>query len=147
MGKAGDGDGMPFQDGTADAAPCDVIEEVVDRLAKERFTKDHGDAIIRLDKRERGFIDRMIRSSRWRRLLIDLSATNRDSKLFMVCLQSISNLGHHRDIANRINPSKFFGIFNSMLQLELTIVGKAAIDRYTAEVVNRLTFLWVRWGP
>jgi hypothetical protein len=135
-GDDGDDDG-PIRDGAADAAR-DVVEEVVDRLAKERFTKDHGDAIIRLDKRERAFIDRMIRSDRWRRLLIDLSATNKDSKLFMVCLQSISNLGHHRDIANRINPSEFFGVFDSMLQSELTIVGKAAVDGYATEVVDAI---------
>ena len=89
MGKAGDGNGMPFQDGTADAAPCDVIEEVVDRLAKERFTKDHRNAIIRLDRRERAFIDRMIRSGRWRRLLIDLTVGNEQGQQALHGLPSV----------------------------------------------------------
>lgn len=133
-----DGDDAPFlREDAADAAR-DVVEGVIDRLAKERFTKDHGDAIIRLDKREAAFIDGMIKSDRWRRLLIDLSATNRDSKLFMFCLQSISNLGHHRDIANRINPSEFFGVFDSMLQSELAIAGRAAVDGYAEDVVDTI---------
>lgn len=125
-----------FQEG-ADSAR-DVAEEVVNRLAKERFTKDGGDAIMKLSKKEATFIDNMIKSDRWRKLLIDLSATNKDSKLFMYCLQSISNLGHHRDIANRINQSDYFGVFNSMLQSELTIAAKIAVDGYTKEVVDSI---------
>jgi hypothetical protein len=94
MGKAGDGDGVSFRDSATNAAR-NIVEDVVNRLAKERFTMDHRDTIIHLDKRERAFIDRMIRSGWWCRLLINLLGTNRDSKLFMVCLQSISNLRHH----------------------------------------------------
>ena len=114
----------------------DVVEEVVNRLAKERFTKDGGDAIVKLSKKDAAFIDKMIKSERWRKLLIDLSATtaNKDSKLFMYCLQSISNLGHHREIANRINQSDYFGVFNSMLQSELSIAARIAVDGYTNEV-------------
>jgi len=115
-----------------------VAEEVVNRLAKERFTKDGGDAIVKLSKKEAAFIDKMIRSERWRKLLIDLSATNKDSKLFMYCLQSISNLGHHRAIASRINQSDYFGVFNSMLQSELSIAAKIAVDGYTKEVFDSI---------
>ncbi len=50
------------------------------------------------------------------------------------CLQSISKLGHHRAIANRINQSDYFGVFNSMLASELTIAGKVAVDGYSEEV-------------
>ena len=104
--------------------------DVITKLAKEHFTKEYGDTIISLNKKDVSFIDTMIHSSRWRQLLIDLSATNMDSKLFMFCLQSISNLGYHRDIANRINPSEFFGVFDSMLQSELIIAGTMAVDGY-----------------
>jgi hypothetical protein len=126
-----------LRDGASDAARV-VVEGVIDKLAKERFTKDHGDAILSLDKNKAAFIDRMIRSDRWRRLLIDLSATNKESMLFMICLRKISNLGHHRDIANRINPSEFFGVFDSMLQSELSIVGCAAVDGYAEDVVDAM---------
>ncbi|KAL7466366.1 hypothetical protein ACHAXS_006667 [Conticribra weissflogii] len=117
----------------ADAAR-DVVEEVMNRLVKERFTKDGGDAIMNLSKKQAAFVDEMIHSERWRKLLIDLSAKNKDSKLFMYCLQSISKLGHHRAIANRINQSDYFGVFNSMLASELTIAGKVAVDGYSEEV-------------
>ena len=70
----------------------------------------------------------MIGSPRWRKLLIDLSAANKDSMFFMYCLTTISNLGHHREIANRINQSDYFGVFHSMLQSELAIAGTAAVD-------------------
>merc|ERR1712194_362063 len=91
-------------------AARDVVEEVFNRFAKERFTKEHGDAIVNLPKKEAAFIEKMIKSQRWRKLLIDMSAmaTNKDRRLFMYCLQSISNLGHHRDIVNRINQSDYF---------------------------------------
>ena len=44
-----------------------------------------------------------------------------------VCLQRISKRGHNRDIAQRINPSDYFGVFNSMLASELSILGKIAV--------------------
>ena len=53
----------------ADAAR-DVVEQVVNRLAKERFTKDGGDDIMKLSKSEVAFLDAMIDSERWRNLLV-----------------------------------------------------------------------------
>lgn len=53
----------------ADAAR-DVVEQVVNRLAKERFTKDGGDAIMKLSKKQVAFVDSMIESERWRNLLV-----------------------------------------------------------------------------
>lgn len=53
----------------ADAARY-VVEEVVNRLAKERFTKDGGDAIMSLSKKQVAFVDAMIESERWRNLLV-----------------------------------------------------------------------------
>lgn len=66
-------------------AARDVVEEVLNRFAKERFTKDHGDAIVNLSKKEAAFIEKMIKSPSWRKLLIDMSAmpANKDSTLFM----------------------------------------------------------------
>lgn len=78
----------------------------------------------------------MIGSPRWRKLLIDLSATNKDSTFFMYCLTTISNLGHHREIASRINQSDYFGVFHSMLQSELTIAGRAAVDGCDGDVLG-----------
>jgi len=43
------------------------------------------------------------------------------------CLKSISRRGHHREIAERINQSDYFGVFNAMLTSELAIVGKASV--------------------
>jgi hypothetical protein len=56
----------------ADAAR-DVVEQVVNRLAKERFTKDGGDAIMKLSKKQVAFVDNMIESERWRNLLVSSS--------------------------------------------------------------------------
>lgn len=53
----------------ADAAR-DVVEQVVNRLAKERFTKAGGDAIMKLSKKQVAFVDAMIESERWRNLLV-----------------------------------------------------------------------------
>ncbi|KAL7452957.1 hypothetical protein ACHAWC_004657, partial [Mediolabrus comicus] len=113
----------------ADAAR-DVVESVINRLARERFTTNGGDAIMKLTKKQAAFVDEMIKSDRWRKMLIDLSASNKDSKLFMYCLQTISNLGHHREIADRIDQSDYFGVFNSLLRSELSVVGKLAISGY-----------------
>ena len=57
-----------FEEGTN--AARDVVEKVVNRLAKERFTKDGGDAIMLLSKKQVAFVDAMIESERWRNLLV-----------------------------------------------------------------------------
>ena len=121
-------DNNVFQEG-ADAAR-DVVESVVNRLARERFTTNGGDAIMKLTKKQAAFVDEMIKSDRWRKMLIDLSASHKDSKLFMYCLQTMSNLGFHREIANRIDQSDYFGVFNSLLRSELSVAGKLAVAGY-----------------
>mmetsp|Transcript_4031 Transcript_4031/g.6045 ORF Transcript_4031/g.6045 Transcript_4031/m.6045 type:complete len:774 (+) Transcript_4031:236-2557(+) len=104
-----------------------IAENVVNTIAKEKFTKAGGDSILSLSKAEVAFLEEMFESNRWRKLLIDLSATHKDSALLMYCLQKISKRGHHREIAKRINQSDYFGVFNSMLAAELTVVGKLAV--------------------
>ena len=103
-----------------------LAQGVVNRIAKERFTKTGGDGILQLSRLP-AFLEDMIESSRWRKLLIDLSASNKDSALLNYCLQKISKRGHHREIARRINQSDHFPVFNAMLASEITIIGKIAL--------------------
>ena len=105
-----------------------MAQDVVNRMAKERFTKTGGDSILNLSRSEATFLEDMMDSSRWRKLLIDLSASNKDSALLMYCLKAISQRGHHREIARRINQSDHFVVFNAMLASELTVVGKIAVS-------------------
>ena len=100
-----------------------IAEEVVSRFAKEHFSVENSDNILKLSKAEAAFLEEMIENKRWRRLLIDLSATYKDSALLTYCLKSISKRGHHREIAKRINQSDYFGVFNSMLTSELEFLG------------------------
>jgi hypothetical protein len=104
-----------------------MAQDVVNRIAKERFTKTGGDSILHLSRLP-AFLEDMIDSNRWRKLLIDLSASNKDSALLNYCLQKISKRGHHREIARRINQSDHFAVFNAMLASELTVVGKIAVS-------------------
>lgn len=101
----------------------DTVQEVVNKIAKERFTKTGGDNIFKLKKSEAVFLEEMMDSERWRKLLIDLSAANRDSTLLNYCLSSISKRGHHREIAKRINQSDHFAVYNAMLASEFGVVG------------------------
>jgi hypothetical protein len=87
-----------------------IVQDMVNRIATERFSKTGGDSILNLSKAEAAFLEDMIDSPRWRKLLIDLSATNKDSALLMYCLQSISKRGHHREIAKRVNQSDQFAV-------------------------------------
>jgi hypothetical protein len=105
-----------------------MTQDVVNRISKERFTKTGGDGILNLSRSEAAFLEDMMDSNRWRKLLIDLSASNKDSALLMFCLQSISKRGHHREIARRINQSDHFAVFNAMLTSELAVVGKIAVS-------------------
>ena len=102
------------------------VQETIYKIAKEKFNQTVGDNIFQLKKTEAIFLDEMMESERWRKLLIDLSATNNDSTLLKFCLRSISNRGHHREIIKRINPSDHFAVFNAMLASEITVVGKMA---------------------
>ena len=105
-----------------------MAQDVVNRVAKERFTKTGGDRILDLKRSEAVFLEAMMDSKNWRKLLIDLSASNKDSALLMYCLQAISKRGHHREIARRVNQSDHFLVFNAMLASELTVVGKIAVS-------------------
>ena len=106
----------------------EAAEDVVYRVAKERFSKETGDKILDLSKAEAAFLEDMIDSPRWRKLLIDLSASHKDSGVLIYCLRAISKKGFHREIAKRVNQSDHFAVFNAMLQSELTILGNVAVS-------------------
>lgn len=105
----------------------EVAQNVIHKMAKERFTKEIGDGILDLSKSEAAFLEEMMDSSRWRKLLIDLSAVHKDSAVLLYCLRAISKRGHHREIARRINQSDHFAVFNAMLLSELSVVGGQAV--------------------
>jgi len=120
----------------------ETTQEVVNRIAKENFSREAGDTILALSKSEAAFLEDMMNSNRWRKLLIDLSATNKDSALLMYCLQAISKRGYHREIARRINQSEHFPVFNAMLASELAVIGKISVsacyDHDTSISLNEL---------
>lgn len=60
-----------------------IAENIIGSIAKEKFSKTGGDSILRLSKAEAAFLEDMMDSERWRHLLIDLSAANKDSALLM----------------------------------------------------------------
>lgn len=119
------------KDGPSEAVADDIRElaqDVVNKIAKERFSKDRGDAILNLSRAEASFLEDMMDSPRWRRLLIDLSASHKDSAVLVFCLKAISKRGHHREIAKRVNQSDHFAVFNAMLLSELSVIGKLAMS-------------------
>jgi hypothetical protein len=105
-----------------------MTQDVINKISKERFTNQGGDNILKLKKNKIVFLDEMMESSRWRKLLIDLSASNKDSAMLRYCLKSISKRGHHREIARRIDQSDHFAVFDAMLLSELAVVGKIAVS-------------------
>lgn len=126
--KVNGGDGSQgLSEATADEIR-QVAQDVVNRVAKERFSKESGDSILDLSRSEAKFLEDMMDSPRWRKLLIDLSAAHKDSAVLIFCLREISKRGHHREIARRINQSDHFAVFNAMLQSELTVMGKLAVS-------------------
>ena len=106
----------------------ETIQDVINRIAKENFTKDVGDEILNLSSEDASFLQEMIHSSRWRKLLIDLSASHKESAVLKLCLKMISKGGHHREIARRINQSEHFSVFHQMLQSELTAIGRLSVS-------------------
>ena len=116
----------------------DISQNVVNKIAKDRFTKAGGDNIFQLKKSEAVFLEDMMDSSLWRKLLIDLSATHRDSTLLSYCLSSISKRGHHREIAKRINQSDHFPVYSAMLTSEFAIVGNGGDSTEIHELVEDL---------
>ena len=107
---------------------CDLASVVIEEIVKEKFTSSKGDAILSLSKTSVKFLQDMMASRRWRRLLIDLYADHKESALLMYCLQIISKKGFHREISSRVNQSDHFGVFNSMLVSELEIA--ASLSEY-----------------
>jgi len=130
-GGAGGGATSASAGATGGRSPQDqvrsIAEDVVSRFVREHFSVAKGDNILNLSKSEAAFLEQMIENQRWRRLLIDLSATYKDSALLTYCLKSISKRGHHREIAKRINQSDYFGVFHAMLTSELEYLGMVGI--------------------
>jgi len=105
-----------------------TVQEVINKIVKERFSKEAGDAILNLSKSEAAFLEDMMDSPRWRRLLIDLSASHKNSAVLVYCLRAISRKGHHREIAKRVNQSDHYAVYNAMLLSELAVIGKLAVS-------------------
>jgi TH1 protein/WW domain len=116
-----------------------VIQNVICKVAKEKYTKEDGDSILDLSKSEVVFLEEMMESTRWRTLLIDLSASHKDSAVLLYCLRAISKRGHHREIVQRINPSEHFTVFHAMLRSELTTIGRLAVSAQS-DIVTATTF-------
>lgn len=116
----------PSQESTDEVR--EITQGVISRFVKERFSKETGDRILNLSKAEAAFLEDMMDSSRWRKLLIDLSAVHKGSAVLIYCLQAISKRGHHREIAKRVNQSDHFAVFNAMLQSELTNIGNISVS-------------------
>lgn len=101
----------------------DIVQNVLYGATKEKFNKEKADEMTSMEKEETLFIDAMIASPRWRNLLIDLATANKDSVLLKYCIRKISDLGHHRELAKRINMTDDFSVFNSTLKAEFTAIG------------------------
>lgn len=106
----------------------EMAQAVIFKISREKFTNVGGDNILNLHKTEVTFLEKMMDSKRWRGLLIDLSASNKDSAMLRYCLKAISKRGHHREIASRIDQSDHFAVFDAMLASELAAVGKIAVS-------------------
>jgi hypothetical protein len=104
----------------------EIAQDVINRVATERFSKESEESIVGLSKP--AFLEDMMDSSRWRKLLIDLSASHKDSAVLKYCLGAISKRGHHREIARRVNQSDHFAVFDAMLLSELAVIGKLAVS-------------------
>ncbi len=61
----------------------DIVEKVIHGIVIEKYSKEKDENILRLRKREVQFLEDMMDSDRWRRLLIDLSTKYKDSALLM----------------------------------------------------------------
>ena len=83
-----------------------TCSSVIDKVIKERFAKDVADRIVDLSKSEAAFLEDMMDSPNWRKLLIDLNYSHKDSALLHHCLGEISKRGHHREIAINENGDK-----------------------------------------
>lgn len=120
----------------------ELTQEEINNITRERFTTEQGRRILNLSKSEAAFLEDMMDSNRWRKLLIDLSASNKNSALLMYCLKEISKRGHHREIARRIHQSDHFSVFSAMLSSELAVIGKISIsacrDNDTSISLNEL---------
>lgn len=60
-----------------------IVEKVIHGIVLENYSKEKDENILRLRKREVQFLEDMMDSDRWRRLLIDLSTKHKDSALLM----------------------------------------------------------------
>lgn len=100
----------------------DIAQNVINDIAKDKFNKTEGDEIFNLQSQAH-FILEMIESPRWRKLLIDLAGTNRDSVLLKYCLRIISERGNHRELVKRINMTEDFLVFNSTLKAQFSAIG------------------------
>lgn len=117
----------------------DIVQDVLYSAAKEKFTKSKGDEMTNMSRSEIWFIEGMIQSPRWRKLLIDLATTNKDSVLLKYCVRRISDLGYHRELAKRINMTDDFSVYNSTLKAEFgNLISSIANDSGSSMDLNEI---------
>lgn len=83
-----------------------LMSELAD-LVKEKFNKTDADEMVGSSKDVPKFLKDMIEDVTWRRLLIELFDSNRESVVLRWCLRQISYKGCHREIAKVVREADF----------------------------------------
>jgi len=105
----------------SEAVPVNTAmeQQLVPQLAgliKQRFTTSKADALLHSATDIPKWLESMMVDANWRRLLIELFDTHRDSALLgNVCLPRISKLGHFRDLARVVRDTNHFDMFHGLV--------------------------------
>eukprot|EP00520_Triparma_pacifica_P006921 CAMPEP_0118645826 /NCGR_PEP_ID=MMETSP0785-20121206/7718_1 /TAXON_ID=91992 /ORGANISM="Bolidomonas pacifica, Strain CCMP 1866" /LENGTH=445 /DNA_ID=CAMNT_0006537755 /DNA_START=119 /DNA_END=1454 /DNA_ORIENTATION=- len=94
----------------------EVYEETVKECIEEGFRAEKADEVLKMDKKDVGFLDGILGEKCWRRMLINLQGDHKDSALLTYCLKQISKRGHHDELAGQTD---YFSVFNGMLISEI----------------------------
>ena len=106
------GDGTEQDDVEAD----EVVLEHLKVQVRHNFDLDKADALLFGRRQDMAFIDEMMAHARWRRLLMEIFAAHRESKLLGgYCMQHMSRAGHNTEMADIISVEDYWSVARGVL--------------------------------
>lgn len=110
---------------SASALTESIAADFVANTIKQRFDKTLADQLLRLSVLP-DWLGGLMVDPTYRRMLIELYDLHSDSNVLGYCLREISQMGHHREIAQVIRESEYFLVFNDLLVDMLSRISSAS---------------------
>ncbi|CAM9308775.1 unnamed protein product [Chrysoparadoxa australica] len=101
---------------SATASPEDALRDHLRQLIKDKFDPSKADKLLEGARKVPQWLQELQEQPYWRKALIELFDEHRSSVLMRYVLKTLSDMGHHDEIAAVVSVADIFHVFNGVLQ-------------------------------